>query len=136
MLNPEKIKLMNQLAMYEQGEGKKYLPISRYYRRDYIGAALIRNLFLVAVGYVLTLAGVGAYFSEYLMNNIHKMNLTALGVYLLLGFLALFSVYTVLTYIIYSVKYFKAKKSVRHYYDLLTQMEKMYGREERRSSRN
>ena len=25
MLNEEKIKIMNKLAMYEQGEGKKYL---------------------------------------------------------------------------------------------------------------
>lgn len=29
MLNEEKIKIMNKLAMYEQGEGKKYLPVSR-----------------------------------------------------------------------------------------------------------
>ena len=39
MLNEEKIKVMNKLAMYEQGEGKKYLPVSRYYRSDYIGLA-------------------------------------------------------------------------------------------------
>ena len=34
MLNEEKIKIMNKLAMYEQGEGKKYLPVSKYYRSD------------------------------------------------------------------------------------------------------
>lgn len=43
MLNEEKIKIMNKLAMYEQGEGKKYLPVSRYYRSDYIGLAMIKN---------------------------------------------------------------------------------------------
>ena len=32
MLNEEKIRIMNKLAMYEQGEGKKYLPVSKYYR--------------------------------------------------------------------------------------------------------
>ena len=41
MLNEEKIKIMNKLAMYEQGEGKKYLPVSRYYRSDYIGLATV-----------------------------------------------------------------------------------------------
>ena len=46
MLNEEKIKIMNKLAMYEQGEGKKYLPVSRYYRSDYIGLAMIKNFFL------------------------------------------------------------------------------------------
>lgn len=29
MLNEEKIKIMNKLAMYEQGEGKKYLPVEQ-----------------------------------------------------------------------------------------------------------
>ena len=37
MVNEEKVKIMNRLAMYEHGEGRKYLPVSRYYRSDYIG---------------------------------------------------------------------------------------------------
>ena len=45
MVNEEKVKIMNRLAMYEHGEGRKYLPVSRYYRSDYIGLALIRNFF-------------------------------------------------------------------------------------------
>ena len=67
MLNEEKIKIMNKLAMYEQGEGKKYLPVSRYYRSDYIGLAMIKNFFLVTIGYCLILAGIAAYFAEYLI---------------------------------------------------------------------
>ena len=62
MLNEEKIKIMNKLAMYEQGEGKKYLPVSRYYRSDYIGLAMIKNFFLVTIGYCLILAGIAAGF--------------------------------------------------------------------------
>ena len=80
MLNEEKIKIMNKLAMYEQGEGKKYLPVSRYYRSDYIGLAMIKNFFLVTIGYCLILAGIAAYFAEYLIDNVHKMNLVSLGV--------------------------------------------------------
>ena len=34
MLNEEKVRVMTKLAIYEQGEGKKYLPISKYYRSD------------------------------------------------------------------------------------------------------
>ena len=80
MLNEEKIKIMNKLAMYEQGEGKKYLPVSKYYRSDYIGLAMIKNFFLVTIGYCLVLAGIAAYFGEYLIDNIHKMNLVSVGV--------------------------------------------------------
>ena len=45
MINEEKVKIMTKLAMYEQGKGRKYLPVSRYYRSDYIGLALIKNFF-------------------------------------------------------------------------------------------
>lgn len=74
MVNEEKVKVMNRLAMYEHGEGRKYLPVSRFYRSDYIGLALIKNFFLVTIGYVLGLAGVSGIFSEYLMDNVNKIN--------------------------------------------------------------
>ena len=115
MLNEEKIKIMNKLAMYEQGEGKKYLPVSRYYRSDYIGLAMIKNFFLITIGYVLVLAGIAAYFGEYLVDNIHKMNLVALGIEAVVGYIVVLVLFSVLTYIQYSVKYYRAKKSVKTY---------------------
>ena len=134
MINEEKVKVMNKLAMYEHGKGKKHLPVSKYYRSDYIGLALIKNFFLVTIGYVLILAGVAAYFSEYLMENIHKMDLVALGTYVVAGYVIILVAYSLLTYIQYSVKYYKAKKSVKEYYKNLTELNKIYTREERRSS--
>ena len=80
MLNQEKIKIMTKLAAYEKGEGKKYLPVSKYYRTDYIGLALIKNYFLVSIGYVALLGMIAVYFLEELLDNIHKMDLIGLGV--------------------------------------------------------
>ena len=134
MLNEEKIKIMNKLAMYEQGEGKKYLPVIRYYRSDYIGLALIKNFFLVTIGYCLILAGIAAYFGEYLVDNIHKMDLVAVGRNAVIGYVVVLVVFSVATYIQYSVKYHKAKKSVKEYYQELTQLNKIYSREEKKSS--
>lgn len=134
MLNEEKIKIMNKLAMYEQGEGKKYLPVSRYYRSDYIGLAMIKNFFLITIGYVLVLAGIAAYFGEYLVDNIHKMNLVALGIEAVVGYIVVLVLFSVLTYIQYSVKYYRAKKSVKTYYEDLTRLNKIYNREEKKKS--
>ena len=134
MVNEEKVKVMTKIAMYEQGEGKKYLPISKYYRSDYIGLALIKNFFLVTIGYLLLVAAVAVYYVEYLMDNIHKMNLVAVGIYIIAGYVAALIVYSALTYIQYSVKYYKAKKSVRKYYGELTDLSKIYNREEKRAS--
>jgi hypothetical protein len=134
MINEEKVKVMTKLAMYEQGEGRKYLPVSKYYRSDYIGLALIKNFFLVTFGYILALAGIAAYFSEYLMDNIHKMDLISIGSWILIGYGIVLLFFSLFTYIQYTVKYHSAKKSVKKYYAELTKLEKIYGREERKSS--
>ncbi|MBR2764587.1 MAG: hypothetical protein IKE03_01210 [Blautia sp.] len=137
MLNEEKIRAMTRLAMYEQGEGKKYLPVSRYYRSDYIGQALLRTFLSVTAGYALILLVLALYYSEFLMNNIHRMDfLRLLAVYLIIGYAALFVVYIIVTYVIYTVKYFKAKKSVREYYRKLTALDKMYTQERKAQLRD
>jgi predicted Co/Zn/Cd cation transporter (cation efflux family) len=132
MLNEEKVKVMNKLAMYENREGKKYLPVSKFYRSDYIGQAMIKNFFLVTIGYVLILAAVAAYFGDYLLENIHKMDLVSLGTNVVVGYAVVLGAYSLLTYIQYSVKYHRAKKSVRNYYIDLTKLSKIYGREEKK----
>ena len=134
MINEEKVKIMTKIAMYEQGKGRKYLPVSKYYRSDYIGLALIKNFFLVTIGYIMAVAAVAVYFGEHLMENLHKMNLVSMGVYIIAGYVAALVGYSILTYIQYSVKYYKAKKSVKEYYIQLTELSKIYTREEKRSA--
>ena len=134
MINEEKVKVMTKIAMYEQGSGRKYLPISRYYRSDYIGLALIKNFFLVTIGYILVIAAVSVYFGEYLLENIHKMNLMAVGAYIIIGYIVVLAAYSVVTYIQYSVRYYRAKKSVKQYYGALTELSRIYTREEKKSS--
>ncbi|OUN94751.1 hypothetical protein [Blautia sp. An46] len=135
MLDVQKIKKMHKLAAYESGEGKQHLAISNYYRSDYIGLALIKNFFLTTVAYGLLLLGWAGYKSEYLMNNIHRMNLTLLVVGALGGYIILLVVYSVLTYIYCTVKYAKAQKGIQEYYKGLGQIKKIYDREEKRNDR-
>lgn len=80
---------------------------------------------------MLLLAGIAAYFSEYLMDNVNKINLVAVGIYIIVGYLGMLIVYSVLTYIQYSVKYHRAKKSVKEYYQDLTRLEKSTDGEKR-----
>ena len=135
MLDVQKIKKMHKLAAYESGEGKQHLAISNYYRSDYMGLALIKNFFLTTVAYGLLLLGWAGYKSEYLMNNIHRMNLTLLVVGALGGYIILLVVYSVLTYIYCTVKYAKAQKGIQEYYKGLGQIKKIYDREEKRNDR-
>lgn len=132
MVNEEKVRIMTKLAAYEKGEGKNYLPISKYYRTDYIGLALIKNFFLISIAYV-TLAGlVALYFLEELLENIHKMNLVKLGVKVIIGYVLLLAAYSVIVYVVQTVKYSRAKKSIKNYYMQLGRLTKIYAKEEKR----
>ena len=62
------------------------------------------------------------------------MNLVMVGVYIVIGYLVVLVVYSILTYVQYSVQYYRAKKSVREYYGQLTELNKIYAREEKKSS--
>lgn len=135
MLNLEKVRIMTKLAAYEKGEGKDYLPISRYYRTDYIGLALIKNFFLVSIGYVILLAMIVLYFLEDLLENIHKMDLIKLGGKVIIGYIVLLIVYSVLVYVIQTVRYSRAKKSIRNYYMQLGRLTKIYAKEEKRAQK-
>ena len=80
------------------------------------------------------MAGIGVYFGEYLLDNIHKMDLLVLGIYIVSGYVAAIVFFSLLTYIQYSVKYHLAKKSVKRYYENLTRLEKIYSREEKKTA--
>ena len=134
MLEEERIRHMAKLASYEAKKGKEEIKISRFYRSDYLGLALIKNFFLVTIGYALILAAAAAYFGEQLLDNIHKMDLIALGTYLVAGYVIMLVAFSILTYVQYAIKYHRAKKSVKEYYGELTRLERIYGREEKKNA--
>lgn len=53
MLNKTKIKAMAQIAIFEEGSGKKNKKISTYYQWDYISMHVIISLFWHTVGYAM-----------------------------------------------------------------------------------
>lgn len=130
MLNEKKIRLMTELARYEEGQGKEEMRIAKYFRSDYLGIALFKNFFLTSIGYMVVLLLIAAYFSEYLLNNVHKMNLILLAVVLIGGYIITITVYSVIVYIIYSLKYSRAKRGVEAHDRKLEKLEALYKREE------
>ena len=62
------------------------------------------------------------------------MNLMAAGAYIIIGYIVVLAAYSVVTYIQYSVRYYRAKKSVKQYYGALTELSRIYTREEKKSS--
>ena len=55
MLDERKVKLMTQLALYDQTQGKEDFKISEYYRKDYAGVHILYTVLAAVVGYVVVL---------------------------------------------------------------------------------
>ena len=79
--------------MKEHGRQEKYLPVSRYYRSDYIGLTDPKFFSGNDRIYIGT-CGVAAYFSEYLMDNVNKINLVEVGIYIIVVYLIMLVVYS------------------------------------------
>ena len=53
MLNEEKISLMTKLALYEQKEGKKQIPMSGYYKGDYVSLNVLNSTIIGTIAYIM-----------------------------------------------------------------------------------
>ena len=126
MLSQERIKLMTKMAAYEENEGKKYMSIGSYFRSDYMGMQIIRSVICGTLAFFL-LAGLYVYYHfETMMQDIYKMDLLLLGRRVLFYYIVFIAAYSVITYVIYSFRYSRAKRSLKHYYYYLKQLAAIY----------
>lgn len=130
MLNEKKIRLMIKLAKTEEGNGKENLRISEYYRSDYIGLALFRNFLLSSIAYLIILGLIGCYFAEVIQKNLHEMNLLVLGGWIVGGYLGMLGIYSLITYLIYTIRYARAERIRMRYEKEWKTLERFYEQKE------
>lgn len=129
MINEEKIILMTKLAAYEKGEGKKNMAVGKYFMGDYIALHLLRTVlsgtfaFLLAVGIYLL------YFYEDLMANLYSIDYAGLARNVVAYYIGFLVVYALVTYVFFTLRFFKAKKSIKRYYHNLKKLNSMYHRQ-------
>ena len=126
MLSEERIKLMTKMAAYEENEGKRYMAIGSYFRSDYMGKQVLHSVISATIAFMLLVGLYIFYHMETLMQDIYKLDLINMGKKLLTGYAEFVAVYAVLTYIIYSFRYSRARKSLRKYYNHLKQLLALY----------
>ncbi len=126
MINEEKVILMTRLASYESNEGKKDISIVNYFKGDYIGFQILKSVIAATISF-LALFGVYVFYNfEELMQNIYKMDLLGFGKDVMTLYLCIVGAYGVITYVLFTYKYNKAKKNLRNYYSNLKKLAGMY----------
>ena len=132
MLNEERIKLMTKMAAYEADEGKKNVAIGNYFRGDYIGLQVIKYIISSTIAFVIVFGLFVFYDFEVFMSDIYKMDLLGFGRTVITAYLIFVAVYALISYMIYTYRYAKARKSLKMYYNNLKKLAYLYDKEGRR----
>lgn len=132
MLNEDRIKLMTKMAAYEEKEGKRDIPICKYFRIDYVSLNMVKTAISTTIAFVLIIGMWLLYRADYFMENISKIDLVALGEEILKYYLIVMLIYIIIAYIVYMIKYNSAKRGVKRYYAQLKRISKLYDKENRK----
>ncbi|MBR6256204.1 MAG: hypothetical protein IKR23_02395 [Lachnospiraceae bacterium] len=136
MLNESRIKLMTRLASFEAGEGKRSMAIGSYFRGDYIAKEIVKSIIYGTVAFCIVLGIYLAYDFEMFMENIYEIDLWAFGKAILIRYLITVGVYSAVTYIVYVVRYRRARRNLRIYNNNLRRLASMYRKEAERAEMN
>ena len=126
MLNEKRIILMTKMASYEANEGKKNVAIGSYFRSDYIGWQVLKSIISATIAFVVVFAMYIFYDFEIFMMDIYKMDLFAFAKQVLTMYLWTIGIYAVISYVVYTIRYNRAVKSLRVYYMNLRRLAEMY----------
>lgn len=126
MLNEERVVLMTKMASYEAHEGKKCLAIGSYFRNDYIGWQVLKSIISATIAFVVVFAMYIFYDFEVFMTDIYKMDLLEFAKNVLFYYLGTVGAYALVSYVVYTVRYSRARKSLRAYHMNLHRLSNMY----------
>lgn len=112
MVREENVILMSKIAIYEKRKGKKEIPISNFYKSDYVRMNTLKTVVSASVTYVLILALAVVYKMDYVLANILKVDyktliLSILGIYGIWIF-----VYWLIARILYAKRYEDSRTNI------------------------
>jgi len=131
MIQEERVKQMTKTAVYEDGEGKKYIRMTHFFRKDYIGWELVKSFIYGTLAFILLCVIWVSYEMNNLIDHLTKLDFFGLGTNILVKYIIFIIVYLLLTYNIYSVRYKNGRKHTKQFYNQLKKVSKLYEQEER-----
>ena len=129
MISEQRVKLMTSLAAYEQKEGKENEEIGSYFRGDYISLQILKSVISATMAFILIVALFVFYDSELFLSDIYKIDILEYVKKLIMYYFAFTGVYVLISYVVYAIRYRKAKKRLKVYFNNLKRLQILYQRE-------
>ena len=126
MIHEERVILMRELQVYEDGDGKRDIATANYFRGDYIGLQMLKSVVYMTIASAVFYAGYVFYNLENFLNSIYETDWIEYAKVLLTRYLVLVIGYALITYMVYAYRYTKAQKNLKKYYGRLKALNAMY----------
>lgn len=134
MLNEERISIMSKLEIFEKNEGRQNSSIRSFFRGDYIGLNMIKSVICASISFVLIGALVIIYKLNDIMAGLYTMDFATLAKDIIIYYILTVAIYCVFSYIIYALRYAKAKKKQKGYLAKLRRLSEIYQAETKSKS--
>lgn len=134
MINEEKVKELYKMAIYDNTKEKKCQQMGHYFRSDYVAKELIKSVFSGTIAFVLIVIIWEMNRMTEFMAEINHMDLMSFGTNLILIYIAFMSIYLLITYVVYSIRYTNGRKELKNYTSHLKKINKMYEQDDKREN--
>ena len=119
MINEERVRLMTRMASYADTEGRANTSIVSHFRSDYLGLQVLKAVICATIAYMIAFAVYIYYDFENFMINIYKIDLFDFAASVLKKYLLFTAVYCIIVYIAFAVRYGRALKILKKYFNNL-----------------
>lgn len=115
MVREENVKLMSKIAIYEKRKGKTEIPMSGYYKSDYVRLNVLKTVVSATIAFLIVAAVIIMYKLDYILANIFKIDYKSFGIGILLLYAVWIFVYWLIARILYAIRYEKARPNIIEY---------------------
>lgn len=131
MIHQDKLKIMTQIALYENKEGKKDLSMYSYQREDYIGWQSLKTFFAVTVAYVIILGLIVLWNLEVIIAHFDTFDYKKLLIVAVAAYVCMLLFYIRITINKSRERYNAMRPRVRRYFRGLKKMKSFYAEEDK-----
>ena len=114
------------MASYECGEGKRNVKIGSYFRSDYIAVQVLKSVISITIAFAVIFGLYILYNLEVFMQNLYEIDLIAFAKNVLIYYVVTVVSYGLVTYVISTYRYARAKENLRLYYHNLKKLNSLY----------
>lgn len=129
MLNEERVKLMVQLASYEEKKGKEDFKVSSYYKKDYVSFHRLATMIWTTIGYGMIIGLLGVIYMDQILEGLTLAKAIILLIAILAVYLVVMIVYWLASRRFYQKKHSEARARVKKYSHNLLVLNKLYEKE-------